>query len=119
DLVQYGFIPELVGRLAVITNLNDLDESALINILTKPKNALIKQYTFLLKQEGIKLELKKSALKEIVTQAITRKTGARALRAVMENVMLDLMYRAPDMQGIEKVVIDKDVVDGKKDYILS
>jgi ATP-dependent Clp protease ATP-binding subunit ClpX len=90
----------------------------MISILTEPKNALIKQYTFLLKQEGIDLDFKKSALNAIVAQAMTRKTGARALRAVMENVMLDLMYRAPDMKNIEKVTIDADVVSGEKDYIL-
>jgi ATP-dependent Clp protease ATP-binding subunit ClpX len=118
DLIQYGFIPELVGRLAVLTSLDELDEKALISILTKPKNALIKQYTFLLKQEGIELELTSSGTKAIVKQAMTRKTGARALRAVMENVMLDLMYRAPDMKNVEKVIIDADVVNGKKDYII-
>lgn len=119
DLIQYGFIPELVGRLAVVTSLNELDEKALISILTKPKNALIKQYKFLMKQEGLELEFKKSALTEIVNIAKTRKTGARALRSVMENIMLELMYKAPDMKGFTKVVIDKDVVLGKKDYILS
>lgn len=119
DLIQYGFIPELVGRLAVVTSLSDLDADAMINILTEPKNALIKQYKLLLKQEGIFLEFRKSALKEIVKLALMRKTGARALRSVMENVMLDLMYRAPDMENVVKAVIDKDVVAGKKDYLLS
>ncbi len=116
DLINYGFIPELVGRLAVLTSLDELDESAMITILTKPKNALTKQYRFLLEQEGMQLELRKSALKQIVSQAMKRKTGARALRSVMENIMLDLMYRAPDMNDIEKVIIDADVVNGKKDY---
>jgi len=116
DLIQYGFIPELVGRLAVVTSLSDLDADAMINILTEPKNALIKQYKLLLKQEGISLEFRKSALKEIVKLAMMRKTGARALRSVMESIMLDLMYRAPDMENVVKAVIDKDVVDGKKDY---
>ncbi len=119
DLITYGFIPELVGRLAVVTSLNDLDEKALMSILTKPKNALVKQYKFLMKQEGIELEIKKSALTEIAKLAKTRKTGARALRSVMENLMLDLMYKAPDMENVSKVSIDKDVVSGKKDYILS
>ncbi|MCK4531204.1 MAG: ATP-dependent Clp protease ATP-binding subunit ClpX, partial [Candidatus Marinimicrobia bacterium] len=91
----------------------------MINILTEPKNALIKQYKLLLKQEGISLEFRKSALKEIVKLAMMRKTGARALRSVMESIMLDLMYRAPDMENVVKAVIDKDVVDGKKDYLLS
>jgi ATP-dependent Clp protease ATP-binding subunit ClpX len=117
DLIQYGFIPELVGRLAVLTSLNELDETAMISILTEPKNALIKQYTFLMEQEGLQLEFRKNALKAIVQLAMTRKTGARALRSVMENVMLDLMYRAPDMSGMEKVIIDADVVNGKKDYL--
>ena len=116
DLIQYGFIPELVGRLAVVTSLSDLDADAMINILTEPKNALIKQYKLLLKQEGISLEFRKSALKEIVKLAMMRKTGARALRSIMESIMLDLMYRAPDMKNVVKAVIDKDVVDGKKDY---
>ncbi|MFA6618842.1 MAG: ATP-dependent Clp protease ATP-binding subunit ClpX [Candidatus Neomarinimicrobiota bacterium] len=119
DLIQYGFIPELVGRLAVVTSLDELDEKALVSILTKPKNALLKQYKFLMKQEGLDLDIKKSALSEIVKIAKTRKTGARALRSVMENIMLDLMYKAPDMKDVTKVVIDKDVVLGKKDYILS
>jgi ATP-dependent Clp protease ATP-binding subunit ClpX len=119
DLIQYGFIPELVGRLAVVTSLSELDEKALISILTEPKNALLKQYKLLIKQEGIDLEFRKNALVEIVKIAMTRKTGARALRSVMENSMLDLMYRAPDMKGVTKVVIDKDVILGKKDYILS
>ena len=119
DLIHYGFIPELVGRLAVVTSLKDLDEKALMSILTKPKNALIKQYKFLMKQEGIELDFKKSALTEIAQIAKTRKTGARALRSVMENLMLDLMYKAPDMENVKKVSIDKDVVKGEKDYILS
>lgn len=119
DLIQYGFIPELVGRLAVVTSLDELDEKALVSILTKPKNALLKQYKLLMKQEGIDLEIKRSALNEIVKIAKTRKTGARALRSVMENLMLDLMYKAPDLKDVTKVVIDKDVVLGKKDYILS
>ncbi|MDX9778556.1 MAG: ATP-dependent Clp protease ATP-binding subunit ClpX [bacterium] len=118
DLIQYGFIPELVGRLAVLTSLNELDESAMISILTEPKNALIKQYQFLLRQEGMELELTEDALQAIIQLAMKRKTGARALRAVMENVMLDLMYRAPDMKNVVKVTIDADVVNGKKDYIL-
>ena len=119
DLIHYGFIPELVGRLAVVTSLSDLDEKALMSILTKPKNALVKQYKFLMKQEGIELDIKKSALTEIAKMAKTRKTGARALRSVMENLMLDLMYKAPDMENVSKVSIDKDVVKGEKDYIVS
>ncbi|MBN2781077.1 MAG: ATP-dependent Clp protease ATP-binding subunit ClpX [Candidatus Marinimicrobia bacterium] len=119
DLIEYGFIPELVGRLAVVTSLEELDAVAMIRILTEPKNALVKQYAFLMKQEGMTLELKKSALTEIVRQAMTRKTGARALRSVMENVMLDLMYRAPDMTGVERVVIDAAVVKGEKDYVFA
>ena len=116
DFIEYGFIPELVGRLAVVTSLSDLDAEAMISILTEPKNALLKQYKLLLKQEGITLEFRKGALNEIVKRAMTRKTGARALRSVMESIMLDLMYRAPDMENVVKVVIDKDVVLGKKDY---
>ena len=116
DLIEYGFIPELVGRLAVLTSLGELDESAMISILTRPRNALLKQYRFLIEQEGMKLDLRRSAMKEIVRQAMARKTGARALRSVMENLMLDLMYRAPDMKNIEKVIIDKEVASGKKDY---
>ncbi len=116
DLINYGFIPELVGRLAVLTSLDDLDESAMITILTKPRNALVKQYKFLIEQEGMRLDIRKSALREIVRQAMKRKTGARALRSVMEDMMLDLMYRAPDMDNIEKVIIDKEVARGKKDY---
>lgn len=116
DLVEYGFIPELVGRLSVITSLEALDEKAMVTILTKPKNALVKQYKHLMKEEGVELKVTPPALKKIAHKAMARKTGARALRAVMENVMLDLMYRVPDMKDVSQVVIDPDVVDGKKDY---
>lgn len=116
DLIEYGFIPELVGRLSVITSLEALDEKAMVTILTKPRNALVKQYQYLMKEEGVKLKLTPAALRGIAKKAMTRKTGARALRAVMENVMLDLMYRVPDMKDVTEVVIDPDVVNGKKDY---
>ena len=115
DLIEFGFIPELVGRLPVISTLETLNEEALYKVLTEPNNSLIKQYKKLFRMEGINLEFRKVALDEIITQAIERKAGARALRAVMEEAMMDIMYQIPDMDSVDKIIITKKVIkDGAK-----
>jgi ATP-dependent Clp protease ATP-binding subunit ClpX len=110
DLVKYGLIPEFVGRLPVVTNLHELDESALIDILTKPKNALIKQFGALFKMEDAELVFDDEALHLIAKKALARKIGARGLRAILENILLDTMYELPSMENIKQVVVDKNVV---------
>ena len=115
DLIEFGFIPELVGRLPVISTLETLNEEALYKVLTEPKNSLIKQYKKLFRMEGINLEFRKAALDEIIAQAMERKAGARALRAVMEEAMMDIMYQIPDMESVDKIIITKKVIkDGSK-----
>ncbi|HEY9018886.1 ATP-dependent Clp protease ATP-binding subunit ClpX [Thiomicrospira sp.] len=114
DLTKYGLIPEFVGRLPVIAALTELDEKALIQILTEPKNALIKQFQKMFELEGAELEFRKDALIEIARLAIARKTGARGLRSILEQILLDTMYDLPSMKNVEKVVINKAVVQGKK-----
>ena len=106
DLIKFGLIPELVGRLPVITPLEELDEKALINILTEPKNAIIKQYQALFKMEGVELRFTKDALTAIAQKAISRKTGARGLRSIVENMLLDTMYDLPSLKAT-KVTIGK------------
>lgn len=113
DLLKYGLIPEFIGRLPVVATVDDLDESALIKILTLPKNALIKQYSKLFEMESIDLKFTDSALKEIAKKAIARNTGARGLRTIMEEVLLDLMYELPSKQHVEQVIIDERVVSAK------
>ncbi len=117
DLIQYGLIPEFVGRIPVIATLEELDEDALVRVLTEPKNALIKQYKQLLAMEGVDLEFTEDAIREIAKEAIARKTGARGLRAIIEEIMLDVMYEIPNMKGVKRVVIDKDVVRKRKEPI--
>jgi ATP-dependent Clp protease ATP-binding subunit ClpX len=112
DLLRFGLIPEFVGRLPVIATLEDLDEQALIQILTAPKNALIKQYQRLFEMEGVKLTFPEEALRSIARRAIERKTGARGLRSIMELILLETMFDLPTMNGVEEVVISKEVVDG-------
>lgn len=114
DLLKYGLIPEFVGRLPVFATLEDLDEAALISILTEPKNALVKQYQRLFDMEGKKLEFTEDSLAAIAKKAIERKTGARGLRSIMENMLMDTMYEMPDKDDVEKVVVNKDVVDENK-----
>lgn len=114
DLTKFGLIPEFVGRLPVIASLTELDEKALIQILTEPKNALIKQFQKMFSLEGVELEFRKDALSEIAKLAIVRKTGARGLRSILEQVLLDTMYDLPSMQDVEKVVVNKAVIQGKK-----
>lgn len=102
DLIKFGLIPELIGRLPVIATLEELDEDALINILTEPKNALVKQYQALFGIENVGLEFEEGALRSIARQAMERKTGARGLRSIVERCLLDTMYRLPDLQGLKK-----------------
>ena len=112
DLIRYGLIPELVGRLPVVATLEELDEAALIQILTEPKNALVKQYQHLFEMEGAKLEFSKDSLSTIAQKAMERKTGARGLRTIVENILLNTMYEIPSADNVEKVVVDKEVVLG-------
>jgi ATP-dependent Clp protease ATP-binding subunit ClpX len=110
DLLKYGLIPEFVGRLPVITSVDNLDEDALVDILTKPKNALVRQYQRFFEFDGVELEFKDDALRAISEQAILRGTGARGLRAIMEEVLLNVMYELPSRQDVTKCLVDKDVV---------
>ena len=111
DLLKFGLIPEFVGRLPVLATLEDLDEDALIEILTKPKNALVKQYQRLFEMEDVKLSFSDDALSAIAKRAIARKTGARSLRSIMESILLETMYDLPESEGVEEVVINKEAVD--------
>ena len=118
DLIKFGLIPEFIGRIPVIATLEELDEEALVRVLTEPKNALVKQYKKLLAMDGVELEFTDDAVREIAREAIERKTGARGLRAIVEEIMLDVMYEIPQAKGIKKVVIDKDVVLKRKQPVL-
>jgi ATP-dependent Clp protease ATP-binding subunit ClpX len=113
DLLKFGLIPEFVGRLPVIATLNDLDEDALVTILTEPKNALVKQYQRLFEMEGVRLSFTKEALRAVARRAIDRKTGARGLRSILEDVLLETMFHLPDMDGVQEVVVNEEVIDGK------
>jgi len=115
DLISYGLIPELVGRLPIVSTLDTLDESDLLRVLVEPKNSIIKQYQKLFLLEGIVLEFHDSALKEIVKLAIKKKAGARALRSVMEEHLMDIMYQLPEMVSVERVIITKDTITKGKD----
>lgn len=118
DLIQYGLIPEFVGRLPVVATLNELDEDALVTILTEPKNALAKQYSKMIEMEGSELELRDDALYAIAKKAMERKTGARGLRTILENILLDTMYELPSQDNVSKVVIDASVVAGDNKPLL-
>lgn len=118
DLVKYGLIPEFVGRLPVLAVLEELDELALLNILVEPKNALTKQYGKLFEMEGVELEFRKEALCAIAKKAMERKTGARGLRSILENVLLDTMYKLPSLEGVSKVVIDESLIKGESEPLL-
>ena len=113
DLLKFGLIPEFVGRLPVLATLEDLDEDALVKILTEPKNALVKQYQRLFDMENVELSIHPDALASISKRAIERKTGARGLRSIMESILLDTMFDLPALDGVQEVVISPDVVDGK------
>lgn len=115
DLVKYGLIPEFVGRLPVVATLEELDEDALIEILSEPKNALTKQYKRLFDMEGVELEFREEALREIAKKAMARKTGARGLRTILEHVLLDTMYGLPSLENVCKVVIDDKVIRGESE----
>jgi ATP-dependent Clp protease ATP-binding subunit ClpX len=117
DLLKFGLIPEFVGRLPVIATLEDLDIEALVKILQEPKNALIKQYQKLFDMEDVKLTYTDDALVATAKKAIERKTGARGLRSIMENILLDTMFDLPSMDGVDEVLIDKDVVEGRRDPV--
>ncbi|MDR1026835.1 MAG: ATP-dependent Clp protease ATP-binding subunit ClpX [Rickettsiales bacterium] len=117
DLVKFGIIPELIGRLPVISSLEPLDEAALLKILTEPKNAIVKQYQALFEMEGIKLTIKDDAMKEIAGLALKRKTGARGLRSILEKILLAPMFDAPDAENLSEVIIDAAVVRGDKPAI--
>src|SRR5213593_1593416 len=118
DLIKYGLIPEFVGRLPVVATLVELDEQALIQILTEPKNALIKQYQKLFGMEGVDLEVRSQALQAIATKALARKTGARGLRSILEQVLLDLMFDLPTMENVSKVVVDENTIIGESKPLL-
>jgi ATP-dependent Clp protease ATP-binding subunit ClpX len=113
DMVRFGLIPEFIGRLPVIATLEDLDEDALVQILSEPKNALVRQYQRLFEMESVELTFHEDALKAVARQAIARKTGARGLRSILEAILLDTMYDLPSLEGVEEVVISQDVVDNK------
>ncbi|MET0373687.1 MAG: ATP-dependent Clp protease ATP-binding subunit ClpX [Rhizorhabdus sp.] len=117
DLLKFGLIPEFVGRLPVIATLMDLDEAALVEILSAPKNALVKQYQKLFEMEGVKLGFTDDALVAVARKAITRKTGARGLRSILEGLLLDTMFDLPSMDGVDEIIVDKDVVAGTKDPV--
>ena len=118
DLIKFGLIPEFVGRLPVTTTLNELDEAALIKILTEPKNALTKQFNKLFEMEGVELDIREEALLEISKKAIERKTGARGLRSIIESILMETMYKVPSEEGLNKVVIDASVVRGESEPLL-
>ena len=118
DLIKFGLIPELVGRLAVHTSLDELDEEALIEILTKPKNSVVKQFQQFFAIEGVKLSFRKNALVEIARLALKRKTGARGLRAIMEDLLLETMYEIPSTPSAKEVVVDKAVIEGLKQPVI-
>ena len=113
DLLKFGLIPEFVGRVPIIVTLSQLDEDALIRILIEPKNALVKQYARLMELDGVELEFEKEALTAIAKQAISRKTGARGLRAILEEAMLDIMYEVPSRPEIERCVVTQDAIENK------
>ncbi|MCG8441609.1 MAG: ATP-dependent Clp protease ATP-binding subunit ClpX, partial [Caulobacterales bacterium] len=113
DLLKFGLIPEFVGRLPVIATLEDLDESALVKILTEPKNALVKQYQRLFEMENVRLTFSDDALRATSRKAIARKTGARGLRSILESVLLETMFDLPSLEGVEEVVVNAEVVEGR------
>jgi ATP-dependent Clp protease ATP-binding subunit ClpX len=118
DLLKYGLIPEFIGRLPMIATLEDLDEKSLVKILQEPKNSLTKQYQELFKLDGAKLTFKETAIKEIALKAIQKKTGARGLRSILENILLKTMYDLPSQENIEEVIVDASAAKGQTQPIL-
>jgi len=118
DLMRFGLIPEFIGRLPVLATLEDLDETALVTILTEPKNALVKQYKRLFEMENVNLTFTDDALNAIAKKAITRKTGARGLRSILEGILLETMFELPTFDGVEEVVVNAEVIDGKGQPLL-
>ena len=118
DLLKFGLIPEFIGRLPVLATLHDLDEPALMDILSKPKNALVKQYQRLFDMEDVRLTFTDEAVASVARRAIARRTGARGLRSIMENILLETMYDLPNMEGVEEVVISPEVVEGRAKPLL-
>jgi ATP-dependent Clp protease ATP-binding subunit ClpX len=118
DLMRFGLIPEFIGRLPVLATLEDLDEPALVTILTEPKNALIKQYKRLFEMENVGLTFTDDALNAVAKKAITRKTGARGLRSILEGILLETMFELPTFEGVEEVVVNAEVIDGKAQPLL-
>ncbi len=118
DLIRFGLIPELIGRLPVVANLEELDEPALIQILTEPKNAIVKQYQKLFSMENVALEIRETALHAIAQKAIARKTGARGLRSILENALLDTMFNLPSMTEVKQVIVDDKVIQGETTPLL-
>ncbi len=118
DLVKYGLIPEFVGRLPVVATLHELDEDALVDILVRPKNALTKQFHTLFKMEGVELEFREEALRLVARKALERKIGARGLRTILENILLDTMYDLPSLEGVSQVVVDESVINKASKPIL-
>ncbi|MGL4371761.1 MAG: AAA family ATPase, partial [Alphaproteobacteria bacterium] len=113
DLLKFGLIPEFIGRLPVVATLDDLDEAALIQILTEPKNALTKQYARLFEMENVRLTFKEDSLQAISKKAISRKTGARGLRSILETILLDSMYELPSLEGVDEILVNQDTVEHK------
>ena len=119
DLIKYGLIPEFIGRMPIIATLDDLDEQSLIKILKEPKNSLIKQYQRLFEFEEVELEFKNDAISEIAKKAISKKTGARGLRSILENILLKTMFDLPDMENVIKVTVDASTVKGASEPIIT
>jgi ATP-dependent Clp protease ATP-binding subunit ClpX len=118
DLIKFGLIPELVGRMPVVATLAELSEEALVRILTEPKNALVKQYGKLLGMEGVDLEIRPNALRAIARKALARKTGARGLRSILEQSLIDTMFELPNTANVDKVVVDESTIDENKPPLL-
>ena len=118
DLVKFGLIPEFVGRLPMVATLSELDEEALIQILTEPKHSLVKQYQALFEMEGVEVDFREDGLKAVAHNALERRTGARGLRSILEASLLETMYELPSMEGVSKVVIDEGVIEGTSEPIL-
>ena len=119
DLIKYGLIPEFIGRMPIVATLNDLDQSSLVKILNEPKNSLIKQYKRLFEFENVELQFKDDAINEVAKKAIKKKTGARGLRSILENILLKTMFELPDMEDVVKVTVDKSAVKGDSEPIIT